>query len=117
MNKVGVLLKSLLISYILTGLFLLLLALLLYKGNPSEEVIKAGIIFAYIFSSFVGGFLVGKKIKVQKFLWGILLGVTYFAVIFAISMIMNQSVVGAGLQGITVFVMCSLGGMLGGMIS
>lgn len=117
MNKIGTLLKSLLVSYILTGLLLLLLALLLYKGNPSKDVIRAGIIFAYIFSSFIGGFIMGKKMRVQKFLWGILLGITYFVVIFAVSMIMNQSIVGPGMQAITVFIMCSLGGMMGGMLS
>lgn len=116
-SKGMVLVKSLFISYVLTGIILLLLALIMYKAHPAEIVINAGVVFAYIFSAFVGGFTVGKKTQEKRFLWGIVLGVLYFAIIFAVSILMNKDVISQLGSTITVFIMCSFGGMLGGMLS
>ena len=67
--------KALLASYVVTGLFLLFLAGLLYKFRMDEGKIQIGIILTYILSCFVGGFLAGKMMKSRQFLWGVLLGV------------------------------------------
>ena len=117
MEKLGALLKSLLTAYILTGIMLLLLAFIMLKIGPESDVIHMGIVFSYIFSSFVGGFFMGKQIKVKRFLWGVLLGVSYFIVIFLISMLLNKNMLEQGMELVTVFAMCGLGGMLGGMLS
>ena len=117
MQQFGALLKSLLFAYILTGVMLLLLAFIMLKTDSGNEAIQIGIVFSYIFSSFVGGFMMGKRMKIKKFMWGILLGVSYFAVIFVISALLNQSMLRQGMEMIAVFAMCGLGGMLGGMLS
>ena len=117
MEKAGALLKSLLAAYLLTGIMLLILAFVMLKFSPSNDVIQIGIVFSYIFSSFAGGFLIGKQRKVKRFLWGILLGVSYFAIIFMVSMLLNKNVLEQGMELMTVFAMCGLGGMLGGMLS
>lgn len=117
MEKLGALLKSLLTAYILTGIMLLLLAFIMLKIGPENEVIHMGIVFSYIFSAFVGGFVMGKRMKVKKFLWGVLLGISYFAVIFVVSALLNQHVPEQWMGMLTVFAMCGLGGMLGGMLS
>ena len=49
--------KALLASYIVTGAFLLVLALLLYKLQLSESIVNIGIIAIYVISCFLGGFL------------------------------------------------------------
>ena len=74
--KEGILfyLKCLLFSYIITGLLLMLLALLLYKFRLTEQVVSAGIILIYVAASFFSGFVTGKKRKEKKFLWGLLMG-------------------------------------------
>ena len=54
------LLKALLAAYIVTGLLLLLLALLLYKLRLSEAVINLGITAIYLLACFLTGFLLGK---------------------------------------------------------
>lgn len=59
----------------------------------------------------------GKRMQVKKFLWGVLLGISYFLVIFAISALLNQNMLEQGMELVTVFAMCGLGGMLGGMLS
>jgi putative membrane protein, TIGR04086 family/integral membrane protein, TIGR04097 family len=116
-SKVMTMIKALLASYIITGIILLLLALLMYKLEPPSGVISVGIVFAYIFSCFIGGFILGKNTKEKRFLWGIIVGCLYFILILFISMMMGKEVFGQIGSTITVFIMCSLGGMLGGMIS
>lgn len=117
MEKLGALLKSLLTAYILTGIMLLLLAFIMLKIGPGNEAIHIGIVFSYIFSSFVGGFLMGKRMQEKRFLWGVILGISYFAVIFMVSALLNKNMLEQGMEMFTVFVMCGLGGMLGGMLS
>lgn len=117
MDKIGAVIKGVLGAYILTGVILLILTFAMYRFNPTGEILRVGIVFAYLFSSFVGGFLAGKKIKEKRFLWGIAVGLLYFLIIFLVSLVMGRDVFGEPGTSITVFIMCSLGGMLGGMIS
>lgn len=109
--------KALFFSYLVTGVILLLLALLMYKAGPPDIVIRAGIIFSYIASSFVGGFLAGKCAKSKRYLWGILIGILYFAILFAVSALLNKNALDQLGNTVMVFIMCSMGGMLGGMLS
>ncbi len=109
--------KALLASYVITGLFLIILAFVLYKLEPPSGVIRVGIIFSYIFSPFIGGMIMGKGEKARRFLWGLLLGIAYFIIIFIISLLLNKNVFGEAGTMVTVLSMCMLGGMLGGMIS
>jgi putative membrane protein (TIGR04086 family) len=116
-TKTLTILKALLVSYMISGAMLLLLALILYKVGLPGRLISVGIIFSYIFSAFAGGLIIGKSVKEKRFIWGVLIGFLYFMVIFLVSVVMNKSVFGQGGSTFTVFIMCSLGGMLGGMIS
>lgn len=116
-TKVLSIMKALLAAYMITAVMLLLLALILYKLEPSAMVISVGIIFSYLFSSFIGGLIMGKSTKQKKFLWGMLLGVLYFVIILTVSVIMNKSVFEQIGSMVMVFAMCTLGGMLGGMVS
>ena len=77
--KAKAVLKSLLCSYTLTGVLLLILAFLLFKMDLSEAVVSVGIIVIYILSCFLGGLLLGRKMKKQKYVWGLLLGTGYFS--------------------------------------
>lgn len=112
-----VLVKALFISYLCTGVILLILACIMYKAEPPNMFISAGVVFSYIFSAFVGGMIVGKKTQEKRFLWGIISGMLYFAIIFAISILMNKDIVSQIGSTITVFITCGFGGMLGGMLS
>lgn len=117
MQRVKRMFKALLASYIITGIFLLVLALVLYKVSPPEGVIKVGIVFSYIFSPFIGGLIMGKGEENRRFLWGAFLGILYFCIIFAVSIVLSQSLFERTGMIATVLAMCTLGGMLGGMIS
>lgn len=111
------LLKSLLFSYILTAVMLLLLALLLYKMGLSEQTVSIAIIVIYVIATFFAGFVTGKKMKSRKFLWGLLMGGAYFLTLAVVSMAVNQSVAELGDSFLTTLILCAGGGMLGGMIS
>lgn len=109
--------KALLVSYMVTGLLLLLTAGLLYKFQLDEGKIQIGIIVTYILSCFVGGFLAGKMMKSRQFLWGVLLGLLYFLIMTLVSIAVNRELQGTSSGFITSFLLCMGGGMLGGMLS
>lgn len=67
-NPVTAVLVSVLVMFLLSCLFLLLLAALLYKFDLSESAVKVGIVVIYIVSGVIGGFFMGKIMKTQKFL-------------------------------------------------
>ncbi len=111
------LLKSLLFSYILTGSLLLLLALLLYKADLPQKVVSVCIIVIYVLATFFAGFITGKKLKNRKFLWGAVMGAAYFLVLVVISLAVNRQPGVLSNSFLTTLVLCSGGGMLGGMLS
>lgn len=124
MNKVAVkkalpfhIAKALIFSYIVTAVILLLLSFILYKAQIPSGVVSVGVILAYILSTFVGGFFIGKKVEARKFIWGLVIGAIYFFIIIIISIILNKAAFGSAGSMVTVLGMCLLGGMLGGMIS
>lgn len=111
------LLKCLLFSYILTAVLLLLLTFLLYKFGLTEQIVSIAIIAIYVIATFGAGFIAGKRIQNRKFLWGLLLGVAYFLVLVIVSILVKRSPGELGDSVMTTFVLCSAGGMLGGMLS
>ena len=116
-EKVATVLKCLLVSYILTGILLLFLALLLYKFSLPKQVIGIGIIVIYIVSSFLGGLLLGKNMKVKKYLWGLGLGLGYFVILVLLSLIVNGGFQNVSGNFLLTLVLCGGSGMLGGMLS
>lgn len=107
----------LLLSYLITIGGLLILALLLYKIPLSESAVNIGIIVIYILSSFLSAFLCGRKMQKKKFLWGFILGSSYFLILLIISLITNQSNVILGTNVLTSFMICAGSGTLGGMLA
>ena len=110
-------LKALLASYLVTGILLFVLTLFLYKFEWDEQMVTAGIIVIYVLSTFVGGFILGKIKRVRKFLWGLIIGVLYFVLLFLISFGVYRSFDGNGTNVITALLLCAGGGMLGGMLA
>ncbi len=111
------LLKTLLFSYILTGVLLALLAFLLYKVGLTESIVSIVIIAIYVAATFFAGFIAGKRLKNRKFLWGLLMGSAYFLVLAGISMALGEPAGHLGDSAVTTLVLCAAGGMLGGMLS
>ena len=111
------LLQGLLLAYIITGILLMVLAFLLYRLEWGENASHIGIIVTYILSTVIGGFYVGKKVKRQRFLFGLAFGTLYIGIILGISMILYPKAEIFSGSLVTVFGMCVGGGMLGGILS
>ena len=115
--KVKVILKSLLFAYAITGVLLMMLALLLFSFDLGEGAVAAGIIAVYILASLMGGFMAGKIVRKDKYLWGIAVGLCYFLLLLLVSFAAEgrwDMTVG---HAVTTFFMCLGGGALGGMLS
>lgn len=85
-SKVMWVLKSLLASYIITGIMLLVLTVLLYKMDLNEKAVSAGIVAIYVMATLVGGIIIGKLARVRRFVWGLGLGIGYFALLLLITL-------------------------------
>lgn len=116
-SRITFILKTLFLSYLLTALLLLLLSLLLYRFSLSEKIVSAGITVIYVVANFLSGFLSGKREQTKRFLWGLLMGILYFVLLSAISLVVNADTVSLGSGFITTLILCCAGGMLGGMLS
>lgn len=116
-TNVYVVICSLIISYIITGLLLLLTAFLLYRLEPEQSLVSLGILVIYVFSSFLGGMLCGKKIGTRKFVWGLATGAVYFLFLFAASWMFGGGIQSEAGEIVTTMLLCLGGGMLGGMLA
>ncbi len=116
-NKPLVIISTLLIMYVITGLALLALALLLFKMQLSENIVSISIMVIYIISCLIGGLVAGRRLKVRRFLWGVAVGAVYFAVLLIGSLLMNRGISSDAVHVVTTLIMCMAAGMIGGMIS
>lgn len=113
----AVLLKSLLVSYLAAGALLLILALLLYRMQLSQQAVSIGILVIYAVTAGLSGWLSGKGLQDRRFLWGLLTGSLYFGVLAVLTLIVNHGFKDVGNHFFTTLIICSGAGMLGGMLS
>ena len=109
--------KALLAAYVVTGILLIILALALYKFELNEGAVTAGVTAVYLISTITGGLVVGKLAKVRRFLWGIVLGILYFALLLLVTVGIYRTFHGSSTEILVTFALCAGGGMAGGMIS
>ena len=109
--------KALLAAYVVTGILLIILALALYKFELNEGAVTAGVTAVYLISTFTGGLVVGNLAKVRRFLWGIVLGILYFALLLLVTVGIYRTFHGSSTEILVTFALCAGGGMAGGMIS
>jgi len=117
LEKAISILKKLLFAYIITAVLLMILSFALYKMQLQEGTVQIGIVVIYAVSCFAAGFITGKTEVKKQFLWGLLVGVLYFAVLLAITVLVKHSVEDIMGKGLTTFFICAGSGMLGGMLS
>ena len=110
-------LRSLLISYVLSGLLLGALAFALYKLRLKEGQVNLMVYLVYLAACLAGGAAAGKRLRQRRFFWGLLSGLFYFLILFAVSWAMNPWSALDTERSVTVMAVCALGGMPGGMFS
>lgn len=116
-SKLQVTLRNLLITYILTGILLVVLSFALYKFRLKEGEIRLGVNVIYIITCLIGGVLMGKSLRHRRFFWGLLLGLLYFLVLLAVSFLLNKGLNGSMNQLLTTMAICAVSGTAGGMLS
>ena len=115
-NKIICILKAVLSGYVYTIVFLFLLTFLLYQFDISNSQINVGIIVILIMASLLTGYITGKKINKNSWMWGCVSGGCYFVIFFIIALILNNHIP-AGKELMTVLPICLGSSTLGGMIS
>lgn len=108
---------SLLGGYGITFLGIVIISMLLLFFQISEDMVDIGIMAIYVLACLGGGFIIGKRTKSRKFLWGMVSGVIYFAILLVVSFLVQSSMKNIGNDLVTVMLMCIGSGTLGGMIS
>lgn len=101
-------------SFLITVLFLVLVAFVALKAGLGENVISGMMMVIYVLAPAVGGFVLGKKRKVNRFLWGLCVGIVYF-IVYVILALLTKTVPFTDIAWVAVPV--CLGGMAGGMLS
>ena len=109
--------KSLLASYIVTGILLLVLTFFMYKFELNEKIVSAAIVGIYVVSTLIGGMIIGKLTKSKRYLWGMVLGILYFVLLLLITLGVYRTLTGDSVSIVTSLILCAGGGMTGGMIS
>ena len=75
-SKPVTLLISLLGSWIVTAVLLVLLAAAMMKFQLEEGKISAAVTVIYLGSAFLGGRIAGRRTENKKYLWGLLAGMS-----------------------------------------
>ena len=117
MRKTISLLKGLFGGYVLTIGLLLLLTLLVYRFHMPETGVHVGICAIYVLACFLAGFMCGRQVVNKRFLWGMLAGWLYFAVLFLASLVAGHQVTEETPRTLLVLFLCTMSGMFGGMVS
>ena len=116
-RSAATMLLGLILSCIVTTVILLILAFVMLKLQPENGMIEIGILVTYAVSCFLGGWYCGRRMEKRKFLWGMLLGVLYFLLLFLISGMGDRAIQSGIAQGLGALALCAGGGMFGGMLA
>lgn len=108
--------KTIIFMCISTLMLLLAVSLLYYKLHISDSKIAVGVVLVYFVTTFIGGFIYGKIKEKNKYLYGIIIGMVYFAVLFAVSMIFKGDGKIWEPAALYALLSCISGGMIGGML-
>ena len=109
--------KHLIFACLITVVLLLFSAFLLYKTDLPTKGLSVLLVATYILSNLIAGWLMGKSVEKRQFLWGMLVGLGYFIIVFLVSFVGNQFFLADVSKLILVFFLCVCSGMFGGMVS
>lgn len=99
--------KSLLASYIVTGILLLVLTFFMYKFELNEKIVSAAIVGIYVVSTLIGGMIIGKLTKSKRYLWGMVLGIIYFVLLLLITLGVYRTLNGDSVSIVTSLILCA----------
>ncbi len=112
-----VFLRSLLFSYLLSAILLIAVSFGLYKLRLQEQQVRLAVDAVYILSCVLAGFVAGKGMKHRRFFCGIIAGLLYFAVLLAVSALINKGLSVNPQEMAAAAVFCAGGGIIGSVLS
>lgn len=104
-------------AFFISAAALLVSAFLLWKFQADTGSAKLVIAAVYGLSCLAGGWVSGKKASRRKFVWGLAIGTFYFLILFLISSLEKGHLQPEITSSFLAFMVCSVGGMLGGMLA
>lgn len=116
-SRLKIILNSLLLSYLMSGILLAVISFALYKFRLKEIQVQLAVNGVYILSCITGGLIMGKGFGKRRFLCGLLAGTLYFSVLFLVSLILKRSFSPNMTHFLTSMGICAASGVLGGVIS
>lgn len=116
-SKPFILARSLIVSYILTGILLLGLAFLMYKCALTDKQVTLGVNSIYMVACLLGGLLCAKACGNKRLVWGVIAGLLYFIILFGLSLLFHRQVQQGMSHFFLVLALCAVGGALGGVVS
>ena len=108
---------ALLTGLSVTSVGVVVLALCLLMLSISEEMVEVGILMIYILSCFMAGMIIGRKRKNRRFLWGMLIGVVYYSVLYIATIFVVNTPDAVVSDVMTTLIICMGSATLGGMLS
>ena len=100
-----------------TALLLFILSLCMYKMNLSVQIAQIVIIVIYIVVGLLGGFIMGKKMRERRFLWGLAVGAAYFFLLLVVSLAIGGGKIDDMPRMMVTMILCVASSMVGGMVS
>ena len=97
--------------------FIQFLFVLIFQFELGEGAAAAGIVFIYVVSCLAGGFAAGRIMRKNRYLWGIVTGLSYYVLLLLVSFLAQGKWDMTFIHAVTTFFMCLGGGAIGGMLS
>ena len=111
------LIKSVLLSLLVTLFLLLVIAFIMLQTGMSSGVVTFAVIATYVIGTFCGSFYIGKHVEQKRYLWGLLSAVLFFVVYMIISLFVKGDSPFHLMNYIKSFIIIACSGILGGMLS
>ena len=114
-SKLFPVVRTLLLSFLISILILCLMALLMWKLSLSDGQVKTGLYLSYLLSCLFGGFCFGRIFPKRRILWGLGFGIGYFLLLALICVIIAKEAL--SYPAFLVLGLCCLGGCAGAFFS
>lgn len=115
-NNIFAGIKAWLISFLITGIILIILAVVVYCLNCSMLVVYCGVIASYIIANVVGSYLWANYVQHKRLIVGIVFGGVYFMILLVTSMVFATDVGISWSNGVRALTICLCSSIFGSLL-
>ncbi|MFQ7512658.1 MAG: TIGR04086 family membrane protein [Lachnospiraceae bacterium] len=90
-SKLIPVIRTLLLSFLISIIILCLMALLMWKLSLSDGQVKTGLYLSYLLSCLFGGFCFGHIFPKRRILWGLCFGIGYFILLALVCVVVAKA--------------------------